>query len=136
MDEVRRLGALKDAEINKAKEVLAYEVTKLIHSEEDAIKAQEAARALFGGGADSENMPTTELLKSELGEGMNVIDLMVKTGLIKTKSEGRRLIEQSGVTVNDNIISDVAASVTESDFLDGKIIIKKGKKVFHKVKLV
>lgn len=136
MDEVRRLGALKDAEINKAKEVLAYEVTKLIHSEEDAIKAQEAARALFGGGADSENMPTTELLKSELGEGMNVIDLMVKTGLIKTKSEGRRLIEQSGVAVNDNIISDVAASVTESDFLDGKIIIKKGKKVFHKVKLV
>ncbi len=136
MDEVRRLGALKDAEINKAKEVLAYEVTKLIHSEEDAIKAQEAARALFGGGADSENMPTTELLKSELGEGMNVIDIMVKTGLIKTKSEGRRLIEQSGVAVNDNIISDVAASVTESDFLDGKIIIKKGKKVFHKVKLV
>lgn len=136
MDEVRRLGALKDAEINKAKEVLAYEVTKLIHSEEDAIKAQEAARALFGGGADSENMPTTELLKSELGEGMNVIDIMVKIGLIKTKSEGRRLIEQSGVAVNDNIISDVAASVTESDFLDGKIIIKKGKKVFHKVKLV
>ncbi len=136
MDEVRRLGALKDAEINKAKEVLAYEVTKLIHSEEDAIKAQEAARALFGGGADSENMPTTELSKSELGEGMNVIDLMVKTGLIKTKSEGRRLIEQSGVAVNDNIISDVAASVTESDFTDGKLIIKKGKKVFHKVKLV
>jgi len=136
MDEVKRLGALKDAEINKAKEVLAYEVTKLIHSEEDAIKAQEAARALFGGGADSENMPTTELLKSELGEGMNVIDLMVKTGLIKTKSEGRRLIEQSGVAVNDIIISDVAASVTGSDFIDGKIIIKKGKKVFHKVKLV
>ncbi len=136
MDEVRRLGALKDAEINKAKEVLAYEVTKLIHSEEDAIKAQEAARALFGGGADSENMPTTELSKSELGEGMNVIDLMVKTGLIKTKSEGRRLIEQSGVAVNDNIISDVASSVSESDFTDGKLIIKKGKKVFHKVKLV
>jgi len=136
MDEVRRLSALEGAEINEAKKVLAYEVTKLIHSEEDAIKAQEAARALFGGGADSENMPTTELSKSELGEGMNVIDLMVKTGLIKTKSEGRRLIEQSGVAVNDNIISDVAASVTESDFTDGKLIIKKGKKVFHKVKLV
>ncbi len=136
MDEVRRLGALKDAEINKAKEVLAYEVTKLIHSEEDAIKAQEAARALFGGGADSENMPTTELSKSELGEGMNVIDLMVRAGLIKTKSEGRRLIEQPGGAVNDNIIPDVAVSATESDFADGKLIIKKGKKVFHKVKLV
>ena len=96
MDEVRRLGALKDAEINKAKEILAFEVTKLIHTEEDAIKAQEAARALFGGGADSENIPTTELAKAELGEGMTVIDLMSKAGLIKTKSEGRRLIEQIG----------------------------------------
>lgn len=136
MDEVKRLGALEGAEINKAKEVLAYEVTKLIHSEEDAIKAQEAARALFGAGAVSENMPTTELTKAELGEGMTVIDLMSKSGLIKSKSEGRRLIEQSGVAVNDNIVGDVGATVTESDFQDGKIIIKKGKKVYHRIKLV
>ncbi|MGB4439024.1 MAG: tyrosine--tRNA ligase, partial [Sedimentibacter sp.] len=136
MDEVRRLGALEGSEINKAKEVLAFEVTKLIHSEEDAINAQEAARALFGGGTDSKNIPTSDLTKEELGEGMTVIDLMVKSGLIKTKSEGRRLIEQSGVTVNDNIISDVNASVTESDFEDEKLMIKKGKKKYHRIKLV
>lgn len=136
MDEVRRLGALKDAEINKAKEILAFEVTKLIHTEEDAIKAQEAAKALFGGGADSENIPTTELAKADLGEGMTVIDLMSKAGLIKTKSEGRRLIEQSGVTVNDVIINNVGATVTEKDFEDEKLMIKKGKKVYHRIKLV
>jgi len=136
MDEVRRLGALEGAEINKAKEILAYEVTKLIHSEEDAEKAQEAARALFGGSADSENIPTTELTAAELGDGMTVIDLMVKANLIKTKSEGRRLIEQSGVSVNDNIISDIAATVSASDFEDGKLMIKKGKKTYHRIKLV
>ncbi len=136
MDEVRRLGALEGSEINKAKEVLAYEVTKLIHSEEDAIKAQEAARSLFGGGADSENIPTTEITTDELGDGMTVIDMMVKANLIKTKSEGRRLIEQSGVTVNDNIVSDVYATVSKTDFEDGKLMIKKGKKVYHRIKLM
>lgn len=136
MDEVRRLGALEGSEINKAKEVLAFEVTKLIHSEEDAQNAQNAARALFAGGADSENIPTSDITKEELGESMTVIDLMVKTGLIKSKSEGRRLIEQSGVTVNDNVISDVSATASEKDFEDGKLMIKKGKKVYHRVKLV
>jgi tyrosyl-tRNA synthetase len=136
MDEVRRLGALEGSEINNAKEVLAYEVTKLIHSEEDAINAQEAARALFGKGTESENMPTTEITKEELGEGMSVIDMMASANLIKTKSEGRRLIEQSGVTVNDVIVSDVNAVITASDFEDEKLIIKKGKKVYHRIKLV
>jgi len=136
MDEVRRLGALEGSEINKAKEVLAFEVTKLIHSEEDAINAQEAARALFGKGAESENMPTTDLTKEELGDGMTVIDLMVKAGLIKTKSEGRRLVEQSGVTVNDIVVGDVNAVVTKADFEEEKLIIKKGKKIYHRIKLV
>lgn len=136
MDEVRRLGALEGSEINKAKEVLAFEVTKLIHTEEDAVNAQEAARALFGGGADSDNIPTTELTNSELGEGMPVIDLMQKAGLIKSKSEGRRLIEQAGVAVNDVIIDDIGAAVTEADFEDGKLMIKKGKKTYHRIKLV
>jgi len=136
MEEVRRLGALEGSEINKAKEVLAFEVTKLIHSEEDAINSQEAAKALFEGGTDSENIPTSDLSKEELGEGMTVIDLMFKSGLIKTKSEGRRLIEQSGVTVNDNIISDVNALITKSDFEDEKLMIKKGKKKYHRIKLV
>jgi tyrosyl-tRNA synthetase len=136
MDEVRRLGALEGSEINKAKEVLAFEVTKLIHSEEDAINAQEAARALFGKGTESENMPTTEITKDALGEGMSVIDMMATANLIKTKSEGRRLIEQSGVTVNDVIVSDVNAVITSADFEDEKLIIKKGKKVYHRIKLV
>ena len=136
MDEVRRLGALEGSDINKAKEVLAFEVTKLIHTEEDAVNAQEAARALFGGGADSDNIPTTELTNSELGEGMPVIDLMQKAGLIKSKSEGRRLIEQAGVAVNDVIIDDIGAAVTEADFEDGKLMIKKGKKTYHRIKLV
>ncbi|NYB75006.1 tyrosine--tRNA ligase [Sedimentibacter hydroxybenzoicus DSM 7310] len=136
MDEVRRLGALEGAEINKAKEILAYEVTKLIHSEEDAVKAQEAARALFGGSADSENIPATDLTADELGDGMTVIDLMIKANLIKTKSEGRRLIEQSGVSVNDNIVDDIAATVSKSDFEDGKLMIKKGKKTYHRIKLI
>ena len=136
MDEVRRLGALEGYEINKAKEILAFEVTKLIHSEEDAVNAQEAARALFGGGADSDSIPTTELLKSELGQEMPVIDLILKAGLIKSKSEGRRLIEQAGVAVNDVIIDDVGKTITEADFEDGKLMIKKGKKTYHRIKLV
>ncbi len=136
MEEVRRLGALEGAEKNKAKEILAFEITKMIHSEEDAIKAQEAARALFGGGADSENIPTTELTKAELGEGMTVIDLMYKAGLIKSKSEGRRLIEQAGVSVNDAVIDDIGATVSEKDFEEGKLMLKKGKKTYHRIKLV
>lgn len=136
MDEVRRLGALEGAEKNKAKEILAFEITKMIHSEEDAIKAQEAARALFGGGADSENIPTTELTKAELGEGMTVIDLMYKAGLIKSKSEGRRLIEQAGVSVNDAVIDDIGATASEKDFEEGKLMLKKGKKTYHRIKLV
>lgn len=135
MEEVRRLGSLEGSEINKAKEILAFEITKLIHSEEDALKAQEAARALFGAGTDSENMPTTEITLEQLGDGMTVIDLMTLSGLIKTKSEGRRLIEQSGVAVNDKIVDDVNATVAQGDFQDGKVIIKRGKKVYHRIKL-
>ena len=136
MDEVRRLGALEGSEINKAKEILAFEVTKLIHTEEDAVNAQEAARALFGGGADSENIPTTELTKAELGERISVIDIMLKAGLIKSKSEGRRLIDQSGVAVNDVILDDIGAAITVADFEDGKLMIKKGKKTYHRIKLI
>ncbi|MPN14994.1 Tyrosine--tRNA ligase [bioreactor metagenome] len=135
MEEVRRLGSLEGSEINKAKEILAFEITKLIHSEEDALKAQEAARALFGAGTDSENMPTTEITLEQLGDGMTVIDLMMLSGLIKTKSEGRRLMEQSGVAVNDKIVDDVNATVAQGDFQDGKVIIKRGKKVYHRIKL-
>jgi len=133
MDEVRRLGALEGAEINHAKEVLAFEITKIVHGEEEAIKAQEAAKALFADGANMDHVPSTEITKEELGEGINIIDLMIKADLIKTKSEGRRLIEQNGVRVNDEIFSDLAKAITENDFNDGKLMIKKGKKVFHRI---
>ncbi len=133
MDEVRRLGALEGAEINHAKEVLAFEITKIVHGEEEAIKAQEAAKALFSDGANMDHVPSTEITKEELGDGINIIDLMIKAGLIKTKSEGRRLIEQNGVRVNDEVFSDLAKVITENDFNDGKLMIKKGKKVFHRI---
>lgn len=133
MDEVRRLGALEGAEINHAKEVLAFEITKIVHGEEEAIKAQEASRALFSDGVNMDHVPTTEISKEELGDGINIIDLMIKADLIKTKSEGRRLVEQNGVRVNDEIFSDLSKSITEKGFNDGKLMIKKGKKVFHRI---
>lgn len=133
MDEVRRLGALEGAEINHAKEVLAFEITKIVHGEEEAIKAQEAAKALFSDGANMDHVPSTEITKEELGDGINIIDLMIKADLIKTKSEGRRLIEQNGVRVNDEVFSDLVKVITENDFNDGKLMIKKGKKVFHRI---
>lgn len=133
MDEVRRLGALEGAEINHAKEVLAFEITKIVHGEEEAIKAQEAAKALFSDGGNMDNVPSTEIAKDELGDGINIIDLMIKADLIKSKSEGRRLVEQNGVRVNDEVFSDLSKAITENDFSDGKLMIKKGKKVFHRI---
>lgn len=133
MDEVRRLGALEGAEINHAKEVLAFEITKIVHGEEEATKAQEAAKALFSDGVNMDHVPSTELSEEELGEGINIIDLMIKAELIKTKSEGRRLLEQNGVRVNDEVFSDISKLITENDFKDGRLMIKKGKKVFHRI---
>ena len=131
MDEVRRLGALKDAEINKAKEVLAYEVTKLVHGQEEAEKAQQAAKALFGGGAQAGSIPTTTFTADQFAEGMNIITLLQETGLIKSSSEGRRLIEQGGLLIQDVKITDFKHVVTLADFSDNQIMIKKGKKTFH-----
>ncbi len=133
MDEVRRLGALEGAQINHAKEVLAFEITKIVHGEEEATKAQEAAKALFSDGANMDHVPSTEISKEDLGEGINIIDLMIKADLIKTKSEGRRLLEQNGVRVNDEVFSDISKLITENDFKDGKLMIKKGKKIFHRI---
>ena len=99
MDEVRRLGSLEGAEINKAKEILAYEVTKLVHGEEEAKKAQEAARALFAGGVDMSNVPTVEISKDVLGS--TVLDVIAQNKIVPSKKEGRRLIEQNGLSLND-----------------------------------
>lgn len=135
MDEVRRLGALKDAEINHAKEVLAYEITKIVHGEEEAKKALEAAKAVFANGGKSEDMPTTEYSKEEFDEGRDIITLLVDTKLCATRSEARRMIEQGGISVNDTKVTDIKQVFTPDDFdSDGELIIKKGKKGFHKVK--
>lgn len=135
MDEVRRLGALEDAKINEAKEVLAYEVTKIVHGEEEAKKALEAARAVFAGSGKSEDMPTTLFSKEELDAGMDLITLLTLTKLSPTRSEARRLVEQGGVTVNDIKITDTRQIFTTKDFdEDGALVIKKGKKGFHQIK--
>lgn len=135
MDEVRRLGALEGAEINKAKEVLAFEVTKLVHGEEEANKAVQGAKALFGGEKDSENIPFTEIEKAAFGQGMDILTILQDAGLISSKGEGRRLIQQGGVYVNDNRVEDFSLMVTEKDFPDGKMMIRKGKKIYHQIRL-
>lgn len=135
MEDVRRLGALEGADINKAKEVLAYETTKIVHGQEEAEKAQVAAKSIFVHGTKSADMPTTTYPKAELEEGKDLITLLVDTKLAKNRSEGRRLIQQGGVTVNDEKITDFARVFTTADFdEEGALVIKKGKKGFHQIK--
>lgn len=135
MEEVRRLGALEGAKINQAKEVLAYEITKIVHGEEEAKKAQEAARALFAAGAKSDDIPTTTYSRKQLEEGIDLITMLVDTKLAPTRSEGRRLIQQGGVTVNDIKITEIDKKFTRSDMdADGVLLIKKGKKGYHQIK--
>ena len=135
LEEIEAMAEYKDAEINKAKKVLAYEVTKLVHGQEEADKAQAAAEAVFGAGGASENMPTTEIAASEISSGLSMLDCMVKTGIIASKGEGRRLVQQGGVSLNGNKISDVNYMLADADFENGEAIIKKGKKVFHRIVL-
>ncbi|MFR8033633.1 MAG: tyrosine--tRNA ligase [Lachnospiraceae bacterium] len=134
MDEVRRLGALEGAEINKAKEVLAYEITKIVHGEEEAKKAQEAARAIFAGGAKHDDMPTTELESSRWEAGIDLISLLVEGKMCATRSEARRQIQQGGVSINDVRETAVDRIVTNADKQDGSVVIRKGKKVYHQFK--
>lgn len=136
MDEVNRLASLPGAEINKAKEVLAFEVTKLIHGEDEAHKSQEAARALFEGGEKSESVPSTEMPKSKFEDGIGLLNLLTELGLTKSNGEARRLVEQNGVSVNGEAVADVKKQVTLLDFENSEMMIKKGKKVYHLVKLV
>ncbi len=131
LQEIEVMAQYKDAEINKAKRVLAYEVTKLVHGEEEATKAQEAALALFGGGSNNADMPTTEITDADLGK--TILDIMLIAGLIPSKGEGRRLVQQGGVSVDGNKVTDFNMVIDSSVFNNGEIIIKKGKKVFHKI---
>lgn len=136
MDEVRRLGTLEGAEINKAKEVLAYEITKIVHGEEEARKAQEAARTLFVHGGKSEDTPTTVMSREEMDAGKDLITLLVETKLAASRSEARRVITQGGVSVNDEKVTDFAKVYTVADLdADGCLLIKKGKKGYHQIKV-
>jgi tyrosyl-tRNA synthetase len=136
MDEIMKLAAYKDEQINEAKKVLAYEVTKLVHGEDEAAKARQLAEALFGKGGNTDNLPTTEITSSELTSGINILDLLVKTGLTPSKGEGRRLIQQGGLYIGDKTINSFDYKVTESEFSYGEMIIKKGKKTYHKIVVV
>ncbi|MGL4791890.1 MAG: tyrosine--tRNA ligase [Anaerotignaceae bacterium] len=136
MEEVNRLGALEGSEINKAKEVLAFELTKIVHNEEEATKAQQAAKALFGGGAKGGSIPETQVKEADLGEGMDILSILTLTGLCASRAEGRRLIQQNGLKLNENKVESVDLVVKAGDFTEGKIMLQKGKKAFHQVKLV
>ncbi|MDO4542130.1 MAG: tyrosine--tRNA ligase [Bacillota bacterium] len=135
MDEVRRLGALKDAKINEAKEVLAFEVTKLVHGQEKAAKAQEAERALFAKGGVGNDIPAVEIKADEFKDGMNILDAYMRTGLIPSKGEGRRLMQQGGIKLKGKAVNDFNYLITLDDFEDDKLMLQKGKKAFKQIKL-
>ena len=135
LEQIDEMAGWKDSQLNKAKEILAFELTRMVHGEEEANKAQEGARALFSAGGNTANMPTTQLAGSDLTDGqIGILDLLVKTGLASSKGEGRRLVQQGGVTVNEEKVADISASSAESQLKEG-VVIKKGKKVFHKAVL-
>lgn len=136
MEEVRRLGALQGSEINKAKEVLAFEITRTVHGEEEAEKAQAAARALFSSGSDLQSAPTTEIPKAEIQNGINILDLLIKVGLTASRGEGRRLVQQGGLYIKEDRVDNIDLVVTGQDFSDGALMLRKGKKVYHLVKLI
>ncbi|MBQ3252407.1 MAG: tyrosine--tRNA ligase [Oscillospiraceae bacterium] len=132
LEQIDAMSDWKDAQLNTAKEILAYELTKLVHGEEEAEKAQLAAKALFMGGGDDANMPTTEISVDALNDGkIGILSLMVSCGLAASNGEARRLVQQGGVFVNDEKVPDHTFAVTEAMLRDG-VKIRKGKKVFHK----
>ncbi|MBQ5822051.1 MAG: tyrosine--tRNA ligase [Selenomonadaceae bacterium] len=131
MNEVRRLGSLQDAAINEAKAVLAYEVTKLVHGAEEADRAKAAAEAVFGGSGSNENMPTIELAGE--GVGRKLLDVLVAGKVFASKGEGRRLIQQNGLSLNDAKVADADYVLSDGDFHDGEAIVKKGKKKFYRL---
>lgn len=135
MDEIKKLGSLEGSEINKAKEILAYEVTNIVHGEEEAKKAMEASKALFAGGASGGSIPTTNMDKDTFENGINILDALVTLKLAPSKSEARRLVTQGGIKVNDVKIDSIEHKITLNDFTENKLLIQKGKKVFHQIEL-
>ena len=133
LDEVKRLGALEGSQINEAKKVLAFEVTKLIHGEEEAQKAKEAAEALFGAGGDMSNAPTIDVTMEDLDK--TLLDILLMGEAIPSKKEGRRLIEQGGLLLGEEKVTDPNLKITVEDFKDEEILVKKGKKKYYRIVL-
>ena len=137
LEEIDRMAGWEGSQLNEAKEILAYELTKLVHGQEEAEKAKAASKALFAGGGDTEHMPTTELTNDDFGGGsIDVLTLLVKCGLAASKGEARRLVQQGGVTVNDEKVAAIETTFGCEQFTGDGVVIKKGKKVFHKAVLV
>ena len=137
LEEIDKMSAWEGSQLNDAKEILAYELTKLVHGQEEAEKAKAASRALFSGEGDTEHMPTTELTNDDFGGGaIDVLTLLVKCGLAASKGEARRLVQQGGVTVNDTKVDAIETTFGCEQFTGDGVIIKKGKKAFHRAVLV
>ena len=137
LEEIDKMTGWEGSQLNEAKEILAYELTKLVHGQEEAEKAKAASKALFAGGGDTEHMPTTELTNDDFGGGsIDVLTLLVKCGLAASKGEARRLVQQGGVTVNDEKVTAIETTFGCEQFTGDGVVIKKGKKVFHKAVLV
>ena len=135
LEQIDEMDKWEGSQLNRAKDILAYELTKLVHGEEEAVKAEAAAKALFAGGSDDSNMPTTELTEDQLTDGkIAILDLMLACKLIPSKGEGRRLVQQGGVMVNEEKVESIDASYTAEQLKEG-LKIRKGKKVYHKALL-
>ena len=136
LEQIDEMDKREGSQLNKAKEILAYELTALVHGEEEAKKADTAAKSLFAGGAKGGSVPTTEITKDELGEGLQIIEVLEKCKLIPSRGEGRRLVQQGGVRVNEEKVTDIGTVITaEMCDEDGIIMIQKGKKTFHQLKV-
>lgn len=133
MDEIAKLAELKNEQINEAKKVLAYEVTKLVHGEEEACKSKQLTEALFEGGGNTSDMPSTKVSETELSSGLNILDLLLRTGLVPSKSEGRRLVQQGGIYLCEAPVASIDFVLTKDLFNSGELIVKKGKKTYHKI---
>ena len=134
LEEIDAMDHWEGAQLNEAKDILAFELTKLVHGEEEATKAREASKALFGGGANLDNMPSTTLSEGDFTDGkIDILDILLKTGITKSRGEGRRLVQQGGVSVDDKKVTDIGFSFTADELKANAIIVKKGKKIFHKV---
>ncbi len=134
LEEIDAMDSWEGSQLNQAKEILAFELTKLVHGEEEAAKAQAAAKAIFSGAADLDNMPSTALTDADFNNGViDILDILMKAEITKSRGEGRRLVQQGGISVDDAKVTDFTMSFAQADLKEKPIVVKKGKKIFHKI---